>query len=81
MNDRKRLFITLGAVGLFMVLIAAVVFIRLQGWISGQMALLMLVALLGMYVGFGILIAMYRFVVRMEDQPIHRRARPPEEGS
>lgn len=34
--------------------------------ISPQLALLMLVALLGMYVGFGVLIAVYRFMSRLE---------------
>jgi hypothetical protein len=34
--------------------------------ISFEMALLMLVALLAMYVGFGILIAVYRLVGRLE---------------
>ena len=34
--------------------------------IGFEMALLMLVALLGMYVGFGILIAVYRLIARLD---------------
>ena len=34
--------------------------------ITPEMALLMLVALLGFYVGFGVLIVAYRFVRRLE---------------
>ena len=34
--------------------------------ISFEMAMLMLVALLGMYIGFGILIAVYRLIDKLE---------------
>jgi hypothetical protein len=36
------------------------------GYITGQLALLLLVALLGMYLGFGVLIAVYRFTGRLK---------------
>jgi F0F1-type ATP synthase assembly protein I len=36
------------------------------GYITVQLALLLLVALLGMYLGFGILIAVYRFTSRLK---------------
>jgi hypothetical protein len=34
--------------------------------ISPEMAILMLVALLGLYVGFGVLITVYRFLEKLE---------------
>jgi hypothetical protein len=44
-----------------------VVFVLLvQGFVSAQIALLMLVALVGLYFGFGVLIAVYRFISRLE---------------
>lgn len=57
------------------VIIAGVAFVALAvgivaaahiGLVSGQLALLMLVALLGLYVGFGVLIAVYRFTSRLK---------------
>jgi hypothetical protein len=57
------------------VLIAGAIFVALavaifvtahMGLVSGQLALLMLVALLGLYVGFGVLIAVYRFTIRLK---------------
>jgi hypothetical protein len=57
------------------VIIAGVAFVALavgivaaarKGLVSGQLALLMLVALLGLYVGFGVLIAVYRFTIRLK---------------
>ena len=37
-----------------------------KGVITFQLAMLMLVALLGLYFGFGVLIALYRFVGRLK---------------
>jgi hypothetical protein len=57
------------------VLIAGMAFVALaigivvaahMGLVSGELALLMLVALLGLYVGFGVLIAVYRFTTRLK---------------
>jgi hypothetical protein len=50
----------------FVTLAVAIVAASFLGYISGQLGLLMLVALLGMYVGFGVLIAVYRFISRLE---------------
>lgn len=46
-------------------LIGVIVFLMIQGVISFQLALLMLVALFGMYFGFGVLIAVHRFVEKL----------------
>lgn len=50
----------------FVALAVGIVAAAYLGYISGQLGLLMLVALLGMYVGFGVLIAVYRFISRLE---------------
>lgn len=47
-------------------LVALVFVLLVQGIVSAQIALLMLVALVGLYFGFGVLIAVYRFISRLE---------------
>lgn len=47
---------------LFTVIVFAVLFMAGKKIISFPMAMLMLIALLGLYMGFGFLIAVYRFV-------------------
>ena len=51
--------------GVFVGLASAIVGLSIAAVISMQMALLMLVALLGFYCGFGILIALYRLTDRL----------------
>ena len=43
-----------------------IIFLSEAKIISFEMAILMLVALLGMYLGFGILIAVYRLITKLE---------------
>lgn len=50
----------------FVALAVAIVVASRRGSISPQLALLLLVAMLGMYIGFGVLIAVYRFMSRLE---------------
>ena len=64
-NIRTR-WVVVGFVALFFALVGAIVFFRMTGVISVEMGLLMLVTLVGMYVGFGILIAVYRLVRKLE---------------
>lgn len=47
-----------------------------QGWITLAVAKLMLVALVGLFVGFGALIGIYRLVVRIDELSGSRRVRP-----
>ena len=47
-------------------LVGTIIFLWEARIISFGMAVLMLVALLGLYVGFGILIAVYRLVSKLE---------------
>ena len=64
-NIRTR-WVVVGVVVLFFGLVGAIVFLRVTNAISREMARLMLVALVGLYVGFGILIAVYRLVRKLE---------------
>jgi hypothetical protein len=63
---RRSLKIALGVGALFMILIAVIIYLLAKAVITPQMAMLMFVALLGLYVGFGVLIAAYRFVNKLE---------------
>ncbi len=65
-SNTKSLKIALGVGGLFMALIAVIVFLLAKAVITPQMAMLMFVALLGLYVGFGTLIAVYRFMSKLK---------------
>ena len=47
-------------------IVVLVMALLVKGVITFQMALLMLVALLGLYFGFGVLIFLYRFVDRLK---------------
>lgn len=50
----------------FVGLVGTVIFLSQTKIISYEMGLLMLVALLGMYFGFGVLIAVYRLIRKLE---------------
>jgi len=50
----------------FTVLVITIIVLLIKKVITFEMAMLMLVALLGMYIGFGILIAVYRFVAKLD---------------
>ena len=47
-------------------LVGTIIFLSEARIITFEMSLLMLVAVLGLYVGFGILIAVYRLIVKLE---------------
>jgi hypothetical protein len=47
-------------------LVATIVFLLAREIVTVQMALLMLVALVAMYVGFGVLIALWRLVGKLD---------------
>ena len=55
-----------GIAASFTGLVGTIIFLSEAKIISFEMAILMLVALLGMYVGFGILIAVYRLISKLE---------------
>ena len=64
-STKKALKIALAVGALFMALIVLIVYLLAYRVITPQMALLMFVALLGLYVGFGALIAVARFVNKL----------------
>lgn len=57
-----KLKIAAAVAGSWLLLAAGVIVLSAQEVVTPQMALLMLVALTGLYVGFGVLIAVYRFM-------------------
>jgi hypothetical protein len=66
MPRNRTLKIVAGIAASFIVLAGTIVFLSEAQIISFEMAKLMLVALFGMYLGYGILIAVYRLVGKMK---------------
>jgi hypothetical protein len=67
MTDNKKKLKIAAAISLsFTGIVVLIMTLLVKGVITFQMALLMLVALLGLYFGFGVLIVLYRFVSRLE---------------
>jgi hypothetical protein len=66
MPKNRTIKVVAGIAVLFTGLVGTIIFLLEKKIISFEMAILMLVALLAMYVGFGILIAVYRLVSKLE---------------
>ena len=66
MNDTRTLRTATAIAASFTLLIAAVLTLLVKHVVTFQMALLMLIALFGLYFGFGVLIAVWRFTGRLE---------------
>jgi hypothetical protein len=66
MPENRTLKVVAGIAASFTGLVGTIIFLLAKKIISFEMAILMLVALLAMYVGFGILIAVYRFMSKLE---------------
>lgn len=66
MASKKTLAVVLGSVVSFLGLIVVIVMLLANRVVTVQMATLMLIGLLGLYVGFGILIAIYRLVAKLD---------------
>ncbi len=66
MPRNRTLRIVAGIAASFIVLAGTIIFLSEMKIITFEMAKLMLVALLAMYVGFGILIAVYRLIAKLE---------------
>ncbi len=66
MRNKKTLIVLLLVGGTLVELALLIVALVVNGVVTPQQGLLMLVALFGMYVGFGILIAIYRLVAKLE---------------
>jgi len=65
-GNRKSIWFVVSAVLVFILLVAAVFVLVQSGTVSVQLGLLMLICLLGLYVSFGILIAIYQLVSKLE---------------
>ena len=66
MPRNRTLKVVAGIAASFTGLVGMIIFLSEMKIISFEMAKLMLVALLGMYVGFGILIAVYRLIAKLK---------------
>jgi len=66
MPRNRTLKVVAGIVVSFTGLVATIILLSETKIISFEMAMLMLAALFGMYIGFGILIAVYRLVDKLE---------------
>ncbi len=66
MTDTRKLRIVAAVVASFCVLIVLVMALLIKHLITFQMALLMLIALFGLYFGFGVLVAVWRFIGKLE---------------
>ena len=66
MADRKKWLIAAAISLSFTGIVVLIMTLLVKGVITFQLGLLMLVALLGLYFGFGVLIAVYRFVARLK---------------
>jgi hypothetical protein len=64
---RKRTLRTVAGIAVsFIGLAGTIIFLSEMKIISFEVAKLMLVALVAMYIGFGVLIAIYRLIARLE---------------
>lgn len=66
MPKNRTLKLAAGIAASFAGLVGAIVLLSEAKIISFEMAMLMLAALLAIYVGFGVLIAVYRVIGRLE---------------
>ena len=66
MPKNRTLKIVAGIAASFAGFVGVIIFLSAAKIISFPIAMLMLVALFGMYIGFGILIAVYRLIGKLE---------------
>lgn len=65
-SNHKALKIAAAFSVLFFGLVALILYLAIEKVVTPQMAMLMFVALFGLYVGFGVLVAVYRFMDKLE---------------
>ena len=66
MTKNKTLKVVAGIVASFTGLVGVIIYLSEAKIITFEMAMLMFVALLGMYLGIGVLIAIYRLVAKLD---------------
>jgi hypothetical protein len=64
-QKNTKLKVAAGVAVSFTGLVVLILFLMVRQIVTFQLALLMLVALLGLYLGFGVLIAVYRFTGKL----------------
>ena len=62
----RALMVVAGIAASFVGLAGTIVFLSMTNLVSVEMAMLMLVALVGLYIGFGVLVAVYRLISKLE---------------
>lgn len=62
----KKLLIVAGAISLFACLVAGVFILVRSRVINPEVGLWLLISLLGIYVGFGVLISVYRLILKLD---------------
>jgi hypothetical protein len=65
MTSNKKWLIVGAVSGSFTAIVLCILVLLGRRVITWQLALLMLIALLGLYFGFGVLVAVYRFTARL----------------
>ena len=65
-ENRRKLKIAAAISLTFTGIVVLIFTLMIKGVVTFQLGMLMLVALLGLYFGFGVLIALYRFVDRLK---------------
>jgi hypothetical protein len=66
MSENRKPKLVVGMVASFVGLAGVIIFLLATKIVSAQMGILMLVASVGMHLGFGILIAVYRLIGKLE---------------
>lgn len=66
MRKWNRRYVLTGVVVSFVVFVALIAVLARRQLIGAEMATLMLVALFGLYVGFGILLIVYRLILKLD---------------
>ena len=66
MAGRRKLFVALVVVTSFVLVAFGVLYLEFLGVVTPAMSILMLIALLGFYLGFGVLIGVYRLVAKLQ---------------
>jgi len=66
MQKSKPLLVTAGIMVTFSGIVGLIIYLARSRIITPELALLMMIALLGLYFGFGVLILAYRFVRGLE---------------
>lgn len=66
MHKKLLLQVVAGGVLAFSAVVGTIIYLGRTGIITAEMAILMLIGLLGIYIGFGIMIFAYRLVQKLE---------------